>query len=244
MTDVTLAGNMCAARDEHLVPGREIHVADMRGHRFCEVGLITSADQDKAVANIWNTTGASEPTPEAAAALDGETIARDHGAVAAWVSPLRHSMFDSLDIREAGEDRTFGGITGTWMGVAGATALMQDAVEGSYNPEYLYRNGSVTFNRGRKVYVLDAPDGEVFIMQSVARQGDAAMGERDLAHLGGRLDLPAGWGFRAETLDQDLEVRSSPENHAHVLHDDLHNVYLGTDAGRAFSLLIPHDSLW
>src|SRR5215469_4706812 len=98
MTDVTLAKNMTAARDEHLVPGREIHLGDMRGHRFCEIGLITDAEQDKAVANIWNTTAVCEPTAEDAGAFDGEAVAREHGAAGAWISPLRHSMFDSFDV--------------------------------------------------------------------------------------------------------------------------------------------------
>jgi hypothetical protein len=64
MTDASLEQNMTAARQEHLVPGREIHLRDMRGYRFCEVGLITGTSQDNAVANIWNTTGAWDPTPE------------------------------------------------------------------------------------------------------------------------------------------------------------------------------------
>ena len=64
MTEASLKQNLAAARNEHLVPGREIHMQDLRGHRFCEVGLITGTGQDDAVANIWNTTGASDPTPE------------------------------------------------------------------------------------------------------------------------------------------------------------------------------------
>lgn len=75
------------------------------------------------------------------------------------------------------------------------------------------------------------PDGEVFVMQ----YADPTLSEHDLAHLGGRLDLPEGWGFRAEMLDQDLEVSSSKNNLAHVLSDNLDNVYQGSDVGRAFS---------
>jgi len=38
MTAASLEQNMTAARHEHLVPGRELHMQDMRGYRFCEVG--------------------------------------------------------------------------------------------------------------------------------------------------------------------------------------------------------------
>ena len=43
MNEAGLEQNLTAARDEHLVPGREIHMRDMRGSRFCEVGLISAA---------------------------------------------------------------------------------------------------------------------------------------------------------------------------------------------------------
>ncbi len=52
MTQPSLEQNMAAARHEHLVPGREIHMQGMRGHRFCEVGLIAGTGQDNAIANI------------------------------------------------------------------------------------------------------------------------------------------------------------------------------------------------
>jgi hypothetical protein len=71
-------------------------------------------------------------------------------------------MFDRLDVWEAGDDKTFGGITGTWMGVVGAATLMQATDQGSYGPAYAYSNSTFTFSRGSEVYLLDAPDGEVF----------------------------------------------------------------------------------
>jgi hypothetical protein len=245
MSDASIEQNMTAARHEHLVPGREIHMQDMRGYRFCEVGLITGTGQDNAIANIWNTTGACDPTPEQFDALDADTLARENGALSAWLNPVRSWMFDRLDVREAGDDRTFGGITGTWMGVVDAPTMVQATGQGSYDPGYIYRNNSFTFNKGSEVYMLDAPDGEVFVMQSFTRHWDPTLSEDQLAHLGSRLDLPGGWDFRAEMLEQDVEVSSAKhDNLAHVLQDNLHNVYQGSDVGRAFSQLCRGDSLW
>ena len=81
-------------------------------------------------------------------------------------------------------------------------------------------------------------------MQSFTRHWDPTLSEDNLAHLGSRLDLPGGWGFRAEMLDQDLEVSSNPDHLAHVLQDNLHNVYQGSDAGRAFSHLCREYERW
>jgi len=121
---------------------------------------------------------------------------------------------------------------------------MQAAVLGSYNPGYIYRNCICTFNKGSHVYLLDAPDGEVFVMESFTRHWEPTLSEDNLAHLSRRLDLPGGWGFRAEILDQDLEVSSNPDNLAHVVQDNLHNFYQGSDVGRAFSRLYPAYGRW
>ena len=244
MTEASLEQNMTAARREHLVRGREIHMQGMRGHRFCEVGLISGTSEDNAIANIWNTTGACDPTPEQFDSLDADTIARENGALWAWLNPVRHWMIDRLDVREAGDDKTFGDITGTWIGVVGAATLMQATNQVTYDPAYAHSSNTFTFSSGSEVYLLDAPDGEVFIMQAFARHWNPTVTEGDLAHLYRRLDLPNRWGFRAEKLDQDLKVSSNPDNLAHILQDDLHNVYLGSDVGRAFSQLTPQDSLW
>jgi len=39
--DTTVQQNIDSSREEHLIPGREIHMQDMRAYRFCEIGLIT-----------------------------------------------------------------------------------------------------------------------------------------------------------------------------------------------------------
>jgi hypothetical protein len=244
MTQSSLEQNIAAARDEHLVPGREIHMQGMRGYRFCEVGLITGTSQHNAIANIWNTTGACEPTPEQFDALDADAVARESGAWRAWLNPVRQWMFDRLDIREAGDDRTFGDITGTWKGVVDAATLTQGTLQASYDPVYVHSDSTFTFNGGSEVYLLDAPDGEVFVMQSLTRHWDPTLSDDSLARFSSGLDVPGGWGFRAEVVDQDMEVSSNPDNLAHVLQDNLHNVYLGSDVGRAFSQLTPRDSLW
>ena len=235
MTEASLEQSMTAARTEHLVRGREIHLQGMRGYRYCEVGLITGTNQDNAIANIWNTTGACDPTPEQFDSLDADAIARENGALRAWLSPVRQWMFDRLDVREAGDDKAFGDITGTWIGVVGADTVTQAVDEVSYEPAFAYSNNTFTFSSGSEVYLLDAPDGETFIMKSFARHWNPAVTEGDLAHLYRRLDLPNRWGFRAEKLDQDLEVSPNPDNLAHILQDDLRNAYLGSEVGHSAS---------
>src|SRR5215469_7999509 len=176
-----------AARREHVVPGREIHMQDMRGYQFCEVVLITGPDQDTAIANIWNTTSACDPTPEQLDALDADAVAREHGALRAWLNPARHCMFDRLDVWEVGEDRTFDGISGTWVSVVPAGDLTEVTDRGSYDPRYVYRTDTLTFSKGRYVYLLVEPDGEVFVMHSLSQHVDPTLSEDNLRQLAGRL---------------------------------------------------------
>jgi hypothetical protein len=96
MTEASLEQNVTAARHEHVVPGRELHLQDMRSYRFCEVGLMTGTSHDNAIANIWNTTGACDPTPEQFDALDDDTIARENASPARLAQPGQ-----ALDARPA-----------------------------------------------------------------------------------------------------------------------------------------------
>jgi hypothetical protein len=247
MTETSPGPSVTRARQEHLVPGREIHIDNLRGRQFCEVALITGSGGDDAVANVWNTTGASDLTAEQLDALDADALARESGALSAWIGPVRHWVIDELDVREAGDDKRFGAVTGTWTGAMEAGSMTSITPTGdhwSYNPGYVYCGSTFTFHQGSEVYVLDAPDGEAYVMESFTRRFDPALAEANLAHLGGRLDLPDGWGFRTEVLERDMTVSTAGhDNLAHVVQDNLHNVYQGSDAGRAFTDICRQDSL-
>ena len=59
-----LEDNMAASRKEHLVPGKQIHLDNMRGYQFCEVALITGTTKSNAIADFYNSTGTDDCTPE------------------------------------------------------------------------------------------------------------------------------------------------------------------------------------
>jgi hypothetical protein len=230
---------MVASRKEYLIPGKQIHVTNMRGtYRFCEVGLITGTDKANAVANIWNTTNTCDPTPQQFAALNVDKVARENHALKGWLNPVRQWTFDEFWCYECGVVKQFGAIKGTWMGVVGAEAMMKATVKGSYYPGYIYRNSKFKFNKGSQVCLLDAPDGEVFVMQSYTNHFDKRITKANLPKLGSILTLPAGWKYWTKVLDRDLVVSQTKHNNlAHVLQDNLHNTYEGSDGGKAFSYI-------
>jgi len=237
MTDTTAQQNMDLSHQAHCIPDRKISMGNIRGHRFAEVALFSGSSADNAIADFYNSTGVDDPTPARFAALDKDKLAQEHQAIGAFLNPPRYWMFDEFRVFEVGDDQAFGGIKMTWMGVVDVATLKKAILGGNYFAGYIHRDNSYTYNQGSEVYLLDAPGGEVFIMQSYNAHTDEGLAaEQSPAALGSRLTLPAGWTFRVKTLDRDLVVSQDKTGKmAHVMQDDLLDRYQGSDGGKAFS---------
>ena len=234
-----LEDNMAASKKANLVPGKQLHVEDQGDSLvFCEVALITGTSKANAIADFYNSTGTDICTPEKFAALDKAQILKETGAREVFLNPSRRWMFDVLDVFEDGVERTFGGIKMTWMGVVPVEELEKGVTKGHYVPGYIFRNNQYTFKKGREIYLLDAPDGEVFVMQSFTNYKQQKVTLANARDLGSVLTLPPGWKFRSVVLDRDLIVNQKRTNGmAHVFQDDMLNAYQGSDGGKAFSFV-------
>jgi hypothetical protein len=236
---VTVQENMARSRQQNLVPGKQLHVVNEGNNfEFCEVALINGTSKANAIADFYNSTGTDVCTPEKFAALDKEKIIKETGSREAFLNPSRRWMFDVLDIYEDGVERTFGGIKMTWMGVVPVEELEKGVTKGHYVPGYIFRDNQYTFKKGREIYILDAPDGEVFVMQSFTNFKQKEVDINHIKDLGRLLHLPPGWKFRSVVLDRDLLVNQKRTNGlAHVFQDDMLNAYQGSDGGKAFSFV-------
>ncbi len=85
------------------------------------------------------------------------------------------------------------------------------------------RDNTWIFREGREVYELIDPDGDAYVMQSYSHQVDDTLTSADLPSLGERLQLPAGWSFRARVVPSDLVVQATGQ--ATVTQDELRNTY-------------------
>jgi hypothetical protein len=197
------------------------------------------SSEENAVADFYNSTGVDELTPKRFATLDKDNVSQESKAIGVFLNPPRYWMFDEFRVFEAGDDREFNGIRMTWMGVVDVASLKKAIIGGNYFAGYIHRDNSYTYNEGSEVYLLDAPDGEVFIMQSYnAHTEEGLAAEESPATLGSRLTLPEGWKFRVKTLDRDLVVSQDKTGKlAHVMQDSLLNRYQGSDGGKAFNYI-------
>jgi hypothetical protein len=99
------------------------------------------------------------------------------------------------------------------------------------------------YKKGSTVFLLRSPGdrnqgGKTWVMQSYATEVDAELTLEQLPELAGKLNLPAGWSFETRRLEKDLTV--DPRNafgRAHIVRDDLNNVYEGCGFDTACSYI-------
>jgi hypothetical protein len=203
---------------------------DLVGRRYCEV-LLVHRGPAGLYADVYNTYPLNSCPADEWAALDAAAIAKDHGALFAELNGPRYWLMDSIRKVRTSAERvtTFGGIA---MILEATVQIGPDvaAAQVPYTPHTVDRQAAFTFDRGRQVYELVAPDGPVWIMQTYSQIKDPTLSAADLPGLGSRLTLPAGWTYRVRTLTAPLVVATASQS-AHVLQDDLEDSYSMESAG-------------
>ena len=200
------------------------------GKRYCEV-LLVHLGSAGLYADVYNTYPLNACPPAQWQALDAATIAREHHALAAELNGPRFWLMDSIQkVRtSATQVTTFGGIAM----IEEATVQIGPSVAAArapYTPHTVDRQAAFTFDAGRQVYELVAPDGTVWVMQTWSQITDPTLSQADLPGLASRLTLPAGWTYRVRTLSAPLVVATA-SSAAHVLQDNLEDSYSQESAG-------------
>jgi len=196
---------------------------DMRTLRYCEVLLVQPTNGDL-VADVYNTYPLNDCPADQWAALDPAAIAAQEGVPTAVLNGPRYWLMDSVEKSSADDRRQkeFGGMAMLREATVNVGPLARAATP--YVTHEVDRSTVFTFEAGRSVYELVGPDGTVFVMQSWSQQVEPGLTEADLAGLGPRLHLPAGWSYRTRVLDAPLRVVTTTTA-AKVLQDDLKNSY-------------------
>jgi len=201
------------------------------GLRYCEV-LLVHASPAGPVADVYNSFPLNTCPAAKWNALDAKAIAADDGALAALLNGPRFWLMDSI-AKVGGTPKTiktFGGIamyldaTVSLGNLVGSGSLATAARSQLYTPHAVDRQTTFTYDAGRQVYELWAADGAHYVMQTWSRQEDPTLRQRDLAGLGSRLHLPAGWSYHVRTLTAPLRVVTTTTA-GEVLQDDLLNSY-------------------
>jgi epoxide hydrolase 4 len=200
-------------------------VTDFRNLRYGEVLTVTQ-DFLKLKVKVFNTIGLNDCPAALWDRLDAKALAAETGAKLVKLNGPRYWVLDRITgsgISAAGEKKNFGGIemqfragldTWIWQGSIG---------DRFYAPNAVGRDTVYFYKAGLPVYELVSDKGEVYRMQSYSQIVDKKLSMEDLAGLGSRLKLPAGWTYRVRVLDADSRLESN--GLAQVVNDELFDTY-------------------
>ena len=195
-------------------------LSGLHNARYCEILEIRGTPPDARVF-VWNTIAHNRCPAEQWEALDAPQLATELGATAVILNGPRHFLMDSVRA-EGGPVRDFHGLRMT----QAATIPIKSAAELVQTPftdRTIARSNTWTWKRGRTVFELVAPGGDVYVMQSYSQITDPSLSIRDLPRLGRRLDLPDGWRYRTRKLREELDLVA--RGRATVIQDELQNTY-------------------
>src|SRR3954468_16336352 len=198
-----------------LASGSHLHDA-----RYCEI-LVLRGTPPSATVTVWNTIGLNRCPAKWWRGFDATTLARQLGATFVVLNGPRHFLMDSATAAP-GRVRSFHGMRMRKL----ATIPIRSAAELAQTPytdRTIHRTNTWRWNRGRTVFELTAPGGDVYVMQSYAQIKDPSLTLGRLPALGRRLKLPLGWHYRVRKLRHPLVLRA--RGSATVLQDDLQNTY-------------------
>lgn len=197
------------------------------GLRYCEI-LLPYIDFATATvtAEVWGTQGLNPCPQEQWGALDAATIAAEYGVPRALMNGPRYPVVDYSTgfLPPVDVDNRFYGELEMRLLTTVSVSLSDFTAGGAYNIGSVDRDNIWYFVEGRRIYELEDPAGERFIMQTFSQAVDPQLSFEDLPYLGARLTLPAGWSFHTRVLTAPLEV-PAVNGIAEVLQDDLANSY-------------------
>ena len=206
---------------------------NLRGYRFEEIDLYAHDVIKKVLyVSIYNTTGenAGDDSRDSAPLsyaehVDPKKIAARYKAVAARTSPPRYWAVDWF-VDRVGAVRNFDGLDAVWMGngQAAESRLSAKPPPDAYRLAPFGRTAIEGFKKGSKIYLLDDPKGNTWVLAAYTTAGVPSARIDDLDSLRDQLKLPQGWKFRSLTLDKDL-ILEPKGGYAAATEDDKGDVY-------------------
>mgnify|MGYP006344471363 CR=1 FL=1 len=213
---------------------------DTRGHRYTEMFLIGgNAITKNLEANVYNTWGlnGSDTTrdsspPALLDKIDVKEMAKKFGMLAVFKNGPRLWTLDWIEV-EMGKELDFGGMKARWVNWLDMKGISTKPGAANYKNITVGRHTRFGFDQGKQVFVLDDPDGNPWVMKSFSLITFPDQNFAEIATLGSRLKLPAGWKFRSLVLEQDLILTPDKTGTAHITQDNFGNTY--DRAGGAYS---------
>ncbi len=207
----------------------------MYNERYCEylfVHTVPNGAGVKYVGDVWNTFGLNKcPAAQWAASDQTALKALFPGTLVVKINGPRYWLINNATITwdsridpRGGKVRQFPGLKMRFLTSVDIplSALAAGGIT-PYEETIVSRTTNFNFSRKHPIHELVSPAGKVYAMQAYSQIVDKTLKLKDLAGLGSKLALPAGWKFRTRKLKKDLTLRT--KGATTVLQDELQNTY-------------------
>ena len=200
---------------------------NLRDVRYCEV--IPSVQSGSTITTyVYNTLGLNDCPPVRWNALSENEVNKEFGSQSAQLNGPRHFVMDGILASGStanGKTFTFGGIEMQLRATLQTSAGTPTVGNQFYVPNQVTRSTVFTYNAGKLIFELIAPNGDVYVMQSYAQIVDKTLTYKQLSSLASKLQLPSGWTYTTKTLQQDLKLDTTSTGVAYVVNDNLADSY-------------------
>jgi len=209
-----LGSTSLAQAEEGLLKSDTIN--NTRDMRFCEILVVKARGIE-----VYNTTGVSNCPAQDWNVLNLRKIRRQFHAFKVEKNGPHFWMMDSQTV-SFGTKASFGGVDARWVArLPLLTAL--EAATGSkpYKVFTPKKTQKMVYARGKPVYELVDPDGNVYVLQAHEQKFSIDT----LAKLGEMLNLPSGWKFRTRDLSEDLILDLKSDETIYAVGDEYHQYW-------------------
>ena len=210
----------------------ETTYTSLRGVIYCEVWLFTGGPHAGIAGVYYNTSNLNNAADKMntcpASMWDKVTVQSleaQYDVLAAYKNGPRGWTMDTITL-PVGPVETFDGVQARWMGEGRLPkgVALTSAHMNPYSPLQSHRKSSMTFEKGKPIFILDDPQGTPWVMQAFGQIIDPKLTYDSLKDLGAKLKPPAGWKFRVAVLDRNLTI-STPRGYNWIVQDELQNTY-------------------
>jgi len=204
---------------------------NINGCRYLEVLVVGgNLKTKKLYAQCYNITNYNGPDSRNSAPknlvdlLNTKEITAQFGGFTSFINGPRVWCLDWAKT-PSGEVRDFNGLQARWVAKLELNSPNQFSNgKPSYLVSKIERKSSFGINKGSKVFLLDDNIGNTWVMKSYSLKENSNLKMSDVPSIMHTLNLPEGWSFRINTLEEDLILRPKT-GIAKIISDDKDNVY-------------------
>ena len=189
--------------------------------RYCEVFGVSPNPTGGFSVQVFNTIGLGSCPQQQWDELDYAAIAKAEGWLVAAPNGPRYWLMDTISGAEPTNPKNFGGIPMRQVAMVETQTLQPQP----FTEFQIQRRTTYVFNKGRTIFVLNAPDGSRYVMQAYTRTIEPTLNPRTLKDLATNplAAFPGGWTLAARKLRRPLVLKAGGE--ATIIRDGVSSVY-------------------